>query len=111
VAPRIRNPRIHSRPARYIHPAEPVYQDAGRVPFDVSPIKRGQIEGRRGVQEPGKPHALALTSFPYPVHAVVPIPCAYQRQLVITDRKTSIERSGAVFEQRGVLLGHHGLKV
>ena len=26
VVPRSRNPRIHSSPARYIHPAEPVYQ-------------------------------------------------------------------------------------
>ena len=48
--------------------------------------------GQGGVQEPAEPDALALALVADPVHAVVPVAGADQRQAVRADRQAAIER-------------------
>ena len=53
-----------------------------------------------GVQEPAQPDALAPALVADPVHAVVPVARADQRQAVGADREAPVERARAVLEQR-----------
>ena len=58
-------------------------------------------EGReRRVQEPAEPDALALAAVADPVHAVVPVAGADQRQAVRADGEAAVERARAVLEER-----------
>ena len=70
----------------------------------VSAAPRALGDGReaqqRGVQEPAEPNAFAAPRDADPIHAVVPIAGAEQRQAVRADCKTRIERAHAMLEQR-----------
>src|SRR6185437_6447059 len=72
----------------------------------------GQSRERRqgGVQKPAEPDAFASSLVADPVHAVIPVSGANQRQTVATERKTLVERACAMFEQGGLLVGHGRLK-
>ena len=61
-----------------------------------------------GVEEPGEPDALTRATHPDSVHAVVPIPGAYERQAVHTVLQALIERQRAVLEQRCALVRDRG---
>src|SRR3546814_15676933 len=62
-------------------------------------------------QKPTEPHAFALPAFTDPVHAVVPVAGADERQAVFAGEfKARVKASGAVFEQRGRFVRDHGLE-
>ena len=70
----------------------------------LTPLLRERNEIRDGgVQKPTQPYAFALPARADPVHAVVPVAAADQRQAVPSDRKAAIETPSAVFEKRGAL--------
>ena len=52
--------------------------------------------GQRGKQKPREPHALAFAVVADPVHAIVPVAAAEQRQAMSSELKASVERPGAV---------------
>ena len=66
--------------------------------------------GQRGVQKPRKPHALALAPLPHPVHAVIPVAGADQRQAMHAVRKAVVQRTRAVLEHGGGVIGHGRLE-
>ena len=61
---------------------------------------------QRCVQQPAEPDALALPQLADPVHAVVPITCAHQRQSAIANFEAGIESARAMLEQGADLVGH-----
>jgi hypothetical protein len=69
-------------------------------------------EDRDGAQEqPAEPDALALAALADPVHAVVPVAGADQRQAVGAGQlEALVEAAGAMLEQRGGVLGLHRLE-
>ncbi len=69
--------------------------------------KRDEI----GIQEPAQPHALALPFVADPVHAIVPVSAAEQREPVASDLETAVERSSAVLEERRGVARDSGLEV
>ena len=71
----------------------------------------GNERGQRGMQEPAQPHALAASSLAHPVHAVVPVARAHQRQAVRAHGKAEIEAARAMLEQRCLLVGLVGLEI
>ena len=71
--------------------------------------RRERLECR--VQEPAEPDALPLAVLADPVHAVVPVAGADQRQAVRADGETPVEPTRAVLEQRRTLFREHRLEV
>ena len=57
-----------------------------------------------GQLEPGQPDAFTQPAFANPVHAVVPVAGAHQRQAVSAAVETDVDRPRAVLEQRAVLV-------
>ena len=66
----------------------------------------GEVRERveRGVQQPAEPDALALAAFADPVHAVVPVAAADQRQPVGADRQAGVQGPGAMLVEAGGLV-------
>ena len=64
-----------------------------------------------GVQKPAEPDALAFPFLADPVHPVIPVSRADQRQAVAPDRQAAVERARAMFEQGPVLCGHPWLEI
>jgi hypothetical protein len=67
----------------------------------------GQLgEGvQRRVKEPAKPYALALSALADPVHTVVPVAGAHQRQAVRASFEALVEGQRAMLEQTRFLAG------
>src|SRR5712692_10723893 len=63
------------------------------------------------MQEPAEPDAFPFTPLADPVHAVVPVACADQRQAVFADGETLVEPTRAMLEQGSTLVRDHGLEV
>ncbi len=70
--------------------------DAG--PFAPRDGDRDHL-GEHGMEEPAEPDALATPLVADPVHPVVPVAGADQRQAVRTDGQAGLDRPGAVLEQ------------
>ena len=62
------------------------------------------------MQEPAEPDALALALGADPVHAVVPVARAEERERVDADREARIERARAVLEEGRLVVGDHRLE-
>src|SRR5439155_11092819 len=74
--------------------------------FTTSARQRRERAKRR-VQEPAEPDALAFALLADPVHTVVPVARADQRQAVFADAEAPIEPAPAVLEEgRGLVRGH-----
>ena len=56
---------------------------------------------QRGMQEPAEPDAFALAAFADPVHAVVPVAGAHQRQAVAPSGEAVVERRAQCSNKRG----------
>ena len=56
------------------------------------------------MQQPAQPDALAPALLAHPVHAVVPVAAADQRQAVGADRQARVKRAGAMVVQAGGLV-------
>jgi hypothetical protein len=60
--------------------------------------------GEHVVEEEGQPDALAASLVSHPVHAVIPVAAAYERQAVFAEPQSPLDRADAVFVERGRLL-------
>ena len=63
------------------------------------------------MKKPSEPDALAFSCGADPVHPIVPVSRADQRQPVAAHRQTAIERARAVLEQGAALRGHARLEI
>src|SRR3989337_1157375 len=77
----------------------------------VAGFRQRRERGKRRMQEPAEPDALAPAPLADPVHAVVPVARADQRQAVLAAGETLIEPARAVLEERRALFREHGLEV
>ena len=59
--------------------------------------------GHQLTQEPTQPDRFALSFNAYPVHAIVPVAAAHQRQSVAADPKAAVNGTGRMFKHRGPL--------
>src|SRR5690606_1069022 len=71
----------------------------------VALVGEGCEERDGAQQEPAEPHALALAAFADPVHAVIPVAGADERQAVLAgERQALVEATGAMLEERRLLV-------
>src|SRR5262249_18371338 len=81
-----------------------------RVILGTSAIGDHGEPGPGRTQEPAEPDALALAALAHPVHAVIPVAGAHQRQAMRPRLQARIERKCAVVEQTYLGLRYGGLK-
>src|SRR5439155_2371377 len=55
---------------------------------------------QRGIEKPANPDALALAHMPNAIHAIIPVARTHQRQAVLPDCQTALDRTSAVFKNR-----------
>src|SRR3546814_20627948 len=71
--------------------------------------RREKLDGPH--QQPAEPHAFTLAAFADPVHAVVPVTGADERQAMIPEKvEALVEAAGAVLEQRARAVRDHRLE-
>ena len=77
----------------------------------IARIGQGGNHPDGGDQQPAQPDRCALSAFAHPVHPVVPIAGADQRQTVRPGQGNALVNSpGTMFKQAGGLVRQHGLK-
>ena len=94
-----------------------VLQGAGPLPVGVRllpvppPLAKGSETSQRSMKEPPQPDALAPAPDAHPVHAVVPIPAAHQRQPMWSCRRTCLQCPTTVLVECGLPIGEFVLAV
>src|SRR5439155_307004 len=84
---------------------------AGRARLVAAGLAAAQEGAQHGVEEEAHPHALALAVAAHPVHAVVPVTGAEQRQAVPPAGERSFDRAAAVLVEIGGFARAGGLEV
>ena len=77
----------------------------------IACARKGRERHERGVQEPPEPDAFTAPHLADPIHAIVPVARADQRQAVLPNGQAPLQRPRTVFEQRSGVVGGDGLKV
>ncbi len=73
--------------------------------FDVSALLGNRSKGLQGrKQEPAQPNTFAFSAFANPVHPVVPVAGAHQRQAVGAMGQAAIKGAGAMLVESGGFL-------